>query len=274
MKYLITGGTGSFGQAFTKRLLREKSTKRVRIFSRDEFKQSEMVQSLTDSRLRFLIGDVRDEARVQSACKGIDIVIHAAAMKQVPACEYNPYEAVKTNILGTQNVISACVDQGVKKAIFISTDKAVAPVNLYGATKLVAEKLWLNADKFSDTRFSFTRYGNVVGSRGSVVPLFKKQAVDKCITVTHPDMTRFVISIDEAVEFVWQKLQVMKGGEVFIPPNLPSVNIFKLARYICPDCSIDIVGVRPGEKIHEYLDDNYCSKDNVRPIEELKEYFK
>lgn len=272
MKIVILGATGSLGKALTHFLIGKVDI--VRVFSRDELKQSEMAKEFNTPNIRFFIGDIRDKERLMSAFSGADVVIHTAAMKQVPACEYNPYEAVKTNIIGTQNVISACVANNIKKAILISTDKAVDPINLYGATKLVAEKLWINANQFSNTKFSFTRYGNVIGSRGSVVPLFREQAKTGTITVTDPEMTRFILTIDQAVEFVWDSLQKMKGGEKFIPKNLPAVNIMDLAEHFLNTelnhIEIKIIGVRQGEKIHEYLDDNYCSKDCVKPIDEIK----
>ncbi|MGP8161775.1 MAG: UDP-N-acetylglucosamine 4,6-dehydratase (inverting) [Candidatus Dormibacteria bacterium] len=252
---LITGGTGSFGQHFVRTALARWGPAAIRVYSRDELKQSEMAQSLHDDRLRFFLGDVRDLGRLRRAVAGADIVIHAAALKQVPACEYNPFEAVQTNILGTQNVADACIDAGVRKAISLSTDKAVSPVNLYGATKLCAEKLFIQANVYSGsrpTRFSCVRYGNVVGSRGSVVPLFRDQVGRGELTVTDQRMTRFWISLDQAVEFVAGCLDTMRGGEVFVP-KIPSMKVVDLAAAIAPGLPVRFTGIRPGEKLHELL---------------------
>jgi UDP-N-acetylglucosamine 4,6-dehydratase len=270
---VITGGVGSFGQAFTKFLIGRPEIGTIRIFSRDEFKQSEMQKKFTSSKLRFFIGDVRDENRVQSALSGADIVIHAAAMKQVPACEYNPQEAIKTNITGTENVINACIEQGVGRAVFISTDKAVDPVNLYGATKKVAEKVWINANNLHKTKFSLTRWGNVVGSRGSVIPLFKEQAKTGTVTVTHKDMTRFLITLDEAVEYVWWVLGHMEGGEAFVP-DIKSAKVVDIAKFVAPKAKIKFIGIREGEKLHETLGAKYFSNDKHRlmDIKELKDF--
>ena len=252
---LLTGGTGSFGQHFVRTALARWDPAAIRVYSRDELKQSEMAQSLHDDRVRFFIGDVRDLDRLRRAVAGTDIVIHAAALKQVPACEYNPFEAVKTNILGTQNVAEACLDAGVRKAISLSTDKAVSPANLYGATKLCAEKLFVQANVYSGkrpTRFSCVRYGNVVGSRGSVIPLFRDQVVLGELTVTDPRMTRFWISLEQAVEFVACCLEKMRGGEVFVP-KIPSMKVVDLAAAIAPGLPVRFTGIRPGEKLHELL---------------------
>lgn len=260
---VITGGTGTFGSALAEFLVNQPGIQTVRIFSRDEFKQSEMQKKLKSPKLRYFVGDVRDEPRLQSALYGAHIVIHAAAMKQVPACEYNPREAVKTNIKGTENVISACLDQGVERAIFISTDKAVDPVNLYGCTKLVAEKVWLNANNVHRTKFSITRWGNVLGSRGSVIPLFKEQAKTGTLTITDKDMTRFWITIEQAVEFAWDSLTTMRGGETFIP-ELRSARVVDLAKAIAPKAKLNFIGIRPGEKVHETLAPGYVSSDKKR----------
>jgi UDP-N-acetylglucosamine 4,6-dehydratase len=260
---VITGGTGSLGTALTRFLLTRTDVGRVRIVSRDELKQSEMARQLNDERLRFFIGDVRDVARMQSALQGADVVIHAAAMKQVPACEYNPFEAVKTNILGTENIIGACLDQGVDRAVFISSDKAVDPVNHYGATKKVAEKLWLYGNNSHHTKFSLTRWGNVLESRGSVIPIFRRQAQDGVLTLTHKDMTRFWLSLDEAVQFLWSKVETMKGGEVFIP-ELKSARVLDIAKTIAPHAQITYTGIREGEKLHETLGPGYFSNDKKR----------
>ena len=252
---LLTGGTGSFGQHFARRALELWDPASIRIYSRDELKQYEMGRSIQDDRLRFLLGDVRDGARLRRAAEGAEIVVHAAALKQVPACEYNPFEAVKTNILGTQNVAEACIDVGVERAIALSTDKAVSPANLYGATKLCAEKLFVQSNVYAGsrlTRLSCVRYGNVVGSRGSVVPLFREQAARGQLTITDPRMTRFWITLDQAVEFVVTSLEQMRGGEVFVP-KIPSMRVIDLAKAIAPGVPVQTTGIRPGEKLHEAL---------------------
>lgn len=255
---LVTGGTGSFGQAFTRHLLQNYRPKKIIILSRDELKQYEMAEEFPEDRyraMRYFIGDVRDKERLHRAFDGVDVVIHAAALKQVPACEYNPLEAIKTNILGASNVIDAAIDCGVPKVVAISTDKAVNPVNLYGATKLCSDKLFVAANKYSGqhkTRFSVVRYGNVVGSRGSVVPRFMRCRKSGVVPVTDPRMTRFWITLEQGVSFVLRSLEGMEGGEIFIP-KIPSMTITNLARAICPECRIEIVGVRPGEKLHEVL---------------------
>ncbi len=253
---LITGGTGSFGKMFAKTLLREYQPKKVIIFSRDELKQHEMrVGGFDHPNLRFFIGDVRDVDRLRRAMQGVDVVVHAAALKQVPACEYNPFEAIMTNIMGGRNVIDAALDNGVKRVLALSTDKSVNPVNLYGATKLVAEKLFVQANSYSgenDIRFSSVRYGNVVGSRGSVIPLFFKQKQNGHITVTDPRMTRFWLTLQQGVRFVIRSIELMQGGEVFVP-KIPSMNIMDLAKAIAPKSTVKTIGIRPGEKLHEDL---------------------
>ncbi|HUU40737.1 MAG TPA: UDP-N-acetylglucosamine 4,6-dehydratase (inverting) [Desulfatiglandales bacterium] len=252
---LVTGGTGSFGKHFCKVMLEKYRPKVIRIYSRDELKQHEMRQKFGEEHLRYFIGDVRDADRMKRAMEGVDIVIHAAALKQVPACEYNPLEAVKTNIHGAQSVIDTAIDAGVKKVVGLSTDKAVNPVNLYGATKLCAEKIFIQGNSYSGprgTRFSCVRYGNVIGSRGSVIPLFKEQRKSGKITITDERMTRFWLTLDQAVELVINALRHMQGGEIFIP-RIPSMKIVDLARVIAPDCDIDVIGIRPGEKLHEVL---------------------
>ncbi len=260
---LITGGTGSFGKKFTKILLAEKNPRKIIIFSRDELKQHEMrVRGCDDPRLRYFIGDVRDRERLLRAMHGVDIVVHAAALKQVPACEYNPMEAVKTNILGTANVLEAALDAGVSKVLALSTDKAVSPANLYGGTKLVAEKLVIQSNNYaagSGTRYACVRYGNVVGSRGSVVPLFLTQRKSGKITITDERMTRFWLSLEQGVHFVINCIEQMEGGEVFVP-KIPSTKVMDLARAIAPEAQIDIIGIRPGEKLHEDL----LSEDEAR----------
>lgn len=255
---LVTGGTGSFGRKLTETLLRQHKPRRLIIFSRDELKQHEMRQVFPEgssSPMRYFVGDVRDRERLTRAFHDVDVVIHAAAMKQVPACEYNPFEAVQTNIVGAKNVIDAAIDQGVQRVIAVSTDKAVSPVNLYGATKLVAEKLFVQGNAYAggrSTRFACTRYGNVVGSRGSVVPLFLQQREQGSITITDPDMTRFWITLDQGVEFVRTSAERMSGGEIFVP-KIPSMRLIDLADAIANGCERKVVGVRPGEKIHEML---------------------
>lgn len=269
---LITGGTGSFGKKFTEIILENYNPKKVIIFSRDELKQHEMrTGGFDDSRLRYFIGDVRDVDRLKRAMHDVDIVVHAAALKQVPACEYNPIEAVLTNIIGARNVIEAALDTGVKEVLALSTDKAVNPVNLYGATKLVAEKLFVQANAYSGkgpTKFSCVRYGNVVGSRGSVIPLFIEQRKSGKITITDPRMTRFWITLDEGVKFVINCIEKMRGGEVFVP-KIPSMSIIDLTKAIAPDCQIEKIGIRPGEKIHEVL----ISNDEARHTVELKNMY-
>lgn len=252
---LLTGGTGSFGKHFCKVMIEKYCPKVIRIFSRDELKQHEMRQQFGEEHLRYFIGDVRDADRLRRAMEGVDIVVHAAALKQVPACEYNPLEAVKTNIHGAQNIIDAAIDTGVKKVIALSTDKAVNPVNLYGATKLCADKIIIQGNAYAGprgTRFSCVRYGNVIGSRGSVIPLFKSQRKSGKITITDRRMTRFWLTLDQAVEFVTDAFCHMQGGEIFVP-RIPSMKIMDLAKSIAPECNIDIIGIRPGEKLHEAL---------------------
>lgn len=255
---LVTGGTGSFGRYFTKVMLEKYHPKAIRIFSRDELKQHEMRQVFPDdedSSMRYFIGDVRDLDRLKRAMQGVDFVVHAAALKQVPSCEYNPFEAVKTNIYGTQNVIDAAIDAGVEKAIAVSTDKAVNPVNLYGATKLCAEKIFIQGNAYSSSsgsRFSCVRYGNVIGSRGSVIPLFEQQKKQGRVTITDERMTRFWITLDQAVELVIKGFMHMQGGEIFLP-RIPSMRVKDLARAVAPGCKVDVIGIRPGEKLNEVL---------------------
>lgn len=251
---LITGGTGSFGKNFIHKVL-ESDAKKVIVFSRDELKQYEMAQVYTDPRVRFFIGDVRDKDRLFRAFDGVDIVIHAAALKHVGSCEYNPFEAIKTNILGAENIIEAAIDRGVEKVIALSTDKAANPVNLYGATKLASDKLFVAANSYSGpkkTRFAVVRYGNVAGSRGSVIPFFIKMKDTGKIPITDDRMTRFWITLDQGVRFVIDNLKRMKGGEIFVP-KIPSMKVTDLAKAIAPDCETEIVGIRPGEKLHEVM---------------------
>jgi UDP-N-acetylglucosamine 4,6-dehydratase len=271
---LVTGGTGSFGKKFTEIMLRDYHPAKLIIFSRDELKQHEMRQvypDTGDSPMRYFIGDVRDKGRLNRALHGVDIVVHAAALKQVPACEYNPFEAVQTNIMGAKNVIDAAIDQGVKKVMAISTDKAVNPINLYGATKLCAEKLFVQGNSYSGEggpRFSCARYGNVVGSRGSVVPLFSEQRKNGVITVTNPEMTRFWITLEQGVKLVIRCIELMHGGEIFVP-KIPSMSMMDLAKAIASDCQIEYIGIRPGEKLHEVL----ISEDEARHTLELDDMY-
>jgi len=253
---LLTGGTGSFGHAFVRRVLASRRRCTVRIYSRDELKQYEMARLFgNDPRLRFFIGDVRDAQRLHRAMHGVDLVVHAAALKHVPICEFNPAEAVKTNVMGAQNIVDSAIDAGVRRVLALSTDKAVNPVNLYGATKLCAEKLFVHGNVYSGprrTRFACVRYGNVVGSRGSVIPLFRRQAANGVVTVTDRRMTRFWLSLSQAVDVVFRTVTEMKGGEIFVP-KIPSMRIVDLARAVAPDAEIEEIGMRPGEKLHEVL---------------------
>lgn len=269
---LLTGGTGSFGQKFTEIALREHGPRAIRVFSRGELLQHEMQQRFRgEPRLRFLVGDIRDRERVYRAMSGAHIVIHAAALKQVPACEYNPIEAVRTNIDGATNIIDAAIDNGVEKAMAISTDKAVLPVNLYGATKLVMERLFIQANVYTKaprTRFSCVRYGNVVGSRGSVIPLFRKQRESGIITITDEKMTRFWIALEQGVQFVIDCIERMEGGEVFVP-RIPSMKVSDMADVIAPEVRREVIGIRPGEKLHEIL----MTEEEARHSRSFGSYF-
>jgi UDP-N-acetylglucosamine 4,6-dehydratase/5-epimerase len=255
---LITGGTGSFGKKCTETILTRYKPERLIIFSRDELKQFEMSQQFSKDEypcIRYFIGDVRDKERLARAFQNVDVIIHAAAMKQVPACEYNPTEAIKTNINGAQNIINVAADRKVKKVIALSTDKAANPVNLYGATKLCSDKLFIAGNAFVDhdaTKFSVVRYGNVIGSRGSVIPFFQKKKEEGILPITDPRMTRFWITLDQGVNFVLKNLERMAGGEIFVP-KLPSMNIMDLANAIAPECETKVIGIRPGEKLHEVM---------------------
>lgn len=252
---LLTGGTGSFGTAFIRVISQRWPGATIRLYSRDELKQSEQAKRLPDANLRYLIGDVRDRNRMSRAAQGADIIVHAAAMKQVPACEYNPFEAVRTNVLGAQHVVDAAIDAKVPRVIALSTDKAVNPVNLYGATKLCQEKIIVQGNAYaaqSETRLSVVRYGNVVGSRGSVVPLFREQREQGELTLTDDRMTRFWITLDAAVELVLYGLEHMEGGEIFIP-KIPSMRLTDLAQAMAPGVPTRITGIRPGEKLHEIM---------------------
>ena len=269
---LVTGGTGSFGKKFVEIMLDEYKPAKLIIFSRDELKQHEMrLAGFDHVDLRYFIGDVRDLGRLRRAMQGVDIVVHAAALKQVPACEYNPMEAIKTNILGSSNVIEAALDAGVEKVMALSTDKAVNPINLYGATKLAAEKLFVQSNAYAGgtaTRYSSVRYGNVVGSRGSVIPVFLKQRDQKKLTITDGRMTRFWLTLDQGVRFVMRCIEQMQGGEVFVP-KIPSMKVVDIAKVVAPDAELEEVGIRPGEKLHEVL----IHEDEARVTVELEEMY-
>lgn len=269
---LVTGGTGSFGKKFISIMLKEFHPAKIIVFSRDEFKQHEMrVSGYDDPTMRYFIGDVRDVDRLRRAMHGVDIVVHAAALKQVPTCEYNPMEAIKTNILGSSNVIEAALDRGVKKVLALSTDKAVNPINLYGTTKLAAEKLFVQSNVYAAgtvTRFSCVRYGNVVGSRGSIIPLFIQQRKNGKITITDERMTRFWLTLEQGVRFVIRCIAQMYGGEVFVP-KIPSTRIIDLAKVIAPEAEIEVIGILPGEKLHEVL----IHEDEARNTVELEDMF-
>jgi len=272
---LVTGGTGSFGKKFIETVLNQYDPKKIIVYSRDELKQYEMQISKIFkpfvSKLRYFIGDIRDLKRLEMAMEGVDYVVHSAALKQVPACEYNPFEAVKTNIIGGQNVIMASIKANVKKVIALSTDKAAAPINLYGATKLASDKLFIAANNFKgsrDIKFSVVRYGNVMGSRGSVIPFFIKQKETGYIPITDEKMTRFNITLQEGVDFVIKNFERMWGGELFVP-RIPSYKILDVAKAIAPDAKIEIVGIRPGEKLHEEM---ITETDSLNTVE-FKDYF-
>ena len=259
---LITGGTGTFGQALVGRLLKDNQIKKLIIFSRDEFKQHQMQQTFADpqKKLRFFIGDVRDRERLERAFHGVDIVVHAAALKQVPAIEYNPTEAIKTNINGSQNVIDAALDAHVGKVLLVSSDKAVQPINLYGATKLAAEKLFVAANVYrsekDSTAFSVVRYGNVVGSRGSFIELLRTQRETGTITLTHEKMTRFWITVEDVMDVVLESLSLMQGGEIFVP-KMGNMAVIDVVKMLVPECKVKVTGIRPGEKLHEVLITEY-----------------
>jgi UDP-N-acetylglucosamine 4,6-dehydratase/5-epimerase len=271
---LITGGTGSFGKKFIDIVLKKYKPEKLIVYSRDELKQFEMQQiwpGTGDTHIRYFIGDVRDLSRLTRAMEGVDVVIHAAALKQVPATEYNPFEAVKTNVFGAQNVIDAAFTNGVKKVIALSTDKAAAPINLYGATKLTSDKLFITANNYRgthDIKFSVVRYGNVMGSRGSVIPFFQKKRESGLLPITDPKMTRFNITLKEGVDFVLNCLEIMWGGELFVP-KIPSYRISDIAEAIAPEANHEIVGIRPGEKLHEEM---ITSSDAMNTIEFNKYY--
>jgi UDP-N-acetylglucosamine 4,6-dehydratase len=269
---LVTGGTGSFGKKFVELMLREYHPHKLIIFSRDELKQHDMRNLGFDHpSLRYFIGDVRDAQRLERALSGVTVVIHAAALKQVPACEYNPFEAIQTNIMGGRNVIDAAINTGVQRILALSTDKAVNPINLYGATKLCAEKMFVQANAYAgaqNTRFSCARYGNVVGSRGSVIPVFLEQRKHGKITVTDQRMTRFWLTLERGVRFVVRCIEQMHGGEIFVP-KIPSMKLVEIAEAVAPGCEVEFIGIRPGEKLHEVL----VSEDEARNTLELPDMF-
>jgi len=253
---LVTGGTGSFGNAFVPMTLKKYNPKKIIILSRDEMKQWSMAEKFVgDDRVRFFIGDVRDKDRLNRALDGVDVVVHAAATKIVPTAEYNPFEAVKTNVIGAMNLIDACIDKGVERVVALSTDKASSPINLYGATKLTSDKLFIAGNSYSGwkkTRFSVVRYGNVLGSRGSVIPFFLSKSKSGVLPITDPEMTRFMITLEEGVALVWDALEQAEGGEIFVK-KIPSMNIMEIAKAVLPQAKFDFVGIRPGEKLHEQM---------------------
>ena len=269
---LVTGGTGSFGRKFVGVMLADHKPAKLIVFSRDELKQHEMREAgFDDPSMRYFIGDVRDRMRLRRAMQGVDVVVHAAALKQVPAAEYNPIEAIMTNIMGARNVIEAALDMEVHRVLAMSTDKAVNPINMYGATKLAAEKLFVQSNAYAggtDTRFSCVRYGNVVGSRGSVIPVFQRQRDDGRVTITDERMTRFWLSIDQGVRFTIRCIEQMEGGEVFVP-KIPSMRVADVAQAIAPKAEVEIIGIRPGEKLHEVL----VSEDEARHTLELEDMY-
>ena len=272
---LVTGGTGSFGNKFVEIMLNQYRPRRLVVFSRDELKQSEMMarfqHRIDHPSLRFFVGDVRDQARLERAMHGVDVVFHAAALKQIPSCEYNPFEAIQTNVIGAENVINAAIDAGVRRVVMISSDKAVNPINLYGATKLCAEKLFVQGNAYGFPRgsvFSVVRYGNVIGSRGSVIPLFAAQRASGRVTVTDRAMTRFWIRLEQGVEFAIRCAELMRGGEIFVP-KIPSMRIMDLVTTVASGCTIEDIGIRPGEKLHEIL----ISEDESRQALEYDEMF-
>jgi UDP-N-acetylglucosamine 4,6-dehydratase len=268
---LVTGGTGSFGTQFIRTVLAEHAPRKVIVFSRDELKQYDMAQAIKDDRIRFFLGDVRDLDRLKRACHGVDVIVHAAALKQVPAAEYNPFECIKTNVLGAQNVIEAALSTGVTRVVALSTDKAANPINLYGATKLCSDKLFIAGNSYAgqgSLRMAVVRYGNVVGSRGSVVPFFRAIRATGTIPITDPRMTRFWITLEQGVRFVINALDRMHGGELFVP-KIPSTDILTLADAIGPDCRKETVGIRPGEKLHELM----IGVDDARRTSDMGTYY-
>ncbi len=268
---LITGGTGSFGKAFVKRLLADNEIKKLVVFSRDELKQFEMAEIINSPKLRYLLGDVRDYQRLLQATDGVDVIVHAAAMKQIPAAEYNPMEAIKTNVIGAENIVNAAIQNGISKVVALSTDKAANPANLYGATKLCSDKLMVAGNILAGshgTKFSCVRYGNVLGSRGSVIPFFLERAKEGSLPITDPRMTRFWLTIEEGVQFVLDSLERMHGGEIFVP-KIPSFKVTDVARVVCPGIPTHVIGIRPGEKLHEIM----ITEDDSNYTYEFDDYF-
>lgn len=268
---LVTGGTGSFGKSFVKRILEDNQVNKVIVFSRDELKQFEMQSFYNSPKLRYFLGDVRDFQRVKQATDGVDVIVHAAAIKQIPAAEYNPMEAIKTNVIGAENIVNAAIANGVEKVIALSTDKAANPANLYGATKLCSDKLMVAGNVLAGkhpSRFSVVRYGNVLGSRGSVIPFFQEQSKLGVLTITDARMTRFWLSIGEGVQFVLDSLDRMQGGEIFVP-KIPSFKVIDVAEVVAPGVPIKIIGIRPGEKLHEVM----ITEDDSNFTVEFEKYY-
>ena len=268
---LVTGGTGSFGKAFIKRLLANDDAQSITVFSRDELKQFEMQEEISSPKLRYMLGDVRDYQRLLRATDGVDVIVHAAAMKQIPAAEFNPMEAIKTNVLGAENIVNAAIENGVVKVVALSTDKAANPANLYGATKLCSDRLMVAGNLLAGkrvTRFSVVRYGNVLGSRGSVIPFFKERAKSGIIPITDARMTRFWLTIEDGVQFVLNSLENMHGGEIFVP-KIPSFKVTDVAEVVCPGIQQKVIGIRPGEKLHEVM----ITEDDAQYTYEYEGYF-
>ena len=268
---LVTGGTGSFGKAMVKRLLADDEISKVVVFSRDELKQFEMQENFSSPKLRYFLGDVRDYQRLLRATDGIDVIIHAAAMKQIPAAEYNPMEAIKTNVIGAENIVNVSIENNVSKVVALSTDKAANPANLYGATKLCSDKLMIAGNTLAGkrvSRFSVVRYGNVLGSRGSVIPFFLKKAAEGVIPITDPRMTRFWLTIEDGVQFVLDSLERMHGGEIFVP-KIPSFKVTDVAEVVCPGIPTKVIGIRPGEKLHEVM----ITEDDSNFTYEFENYY-
>ncbi len=268
---LITGGTGSFGKAFVQRLLKDDEIKKLVVFSRDELKQFEMAEKISSPKLRYFLGDVRDYQRLIQATDGIDVIVHAAAMKQIPASEYNPMEAIKTNVIGAENIVNAAIANGIKKVVALSTDKAANPANLYGATKLCSDKLMVAGNILAgsrETRFACVRYGNVLGSRGSVIPFFLDKAKEGVLPITDERMTRFWLTIENGVQFVLDSLERMHGGEIFVP-KIPSFKVTDVARVVCPGVPTKVIGIRSGEKLHEVM----ITEDDSHSTFEFEDYF-
>ena len=268
---LVTGGTGSFGKSFVKRLLKDDEVKKIIVFSRDELKQFEMQSDLDSPKMRYFLGDVRDFSRLKQATDGVDVIVHAAAIKQIPAAEYNPMEAIKTNIIGAENIVNAAIQNGISRVIALSTDKAANPANLYGATKLCSDKLMIAGNVLAGrhpTRFAVVRYGNVLGSRGSVIPFFKEQKVKGTIPITDVEMTRFWLTLDEGVDFVINSLSRMQGGEIFVP-KIPSFKVTDVAKVVAPKVPTKIIGIRPGEKLHEVM----ITEDDSAFTREFEDYY-